>query len=102
MRPVMTLAVVRPCGPVRGNAYLVSGTRFLSRDRVCRGGVARGGFGGISPWFLPACTDATSQPSRAVSSFEDRRRAGRWDREQLIEGKAIELVSKALRVPLGV
>ena len=46
---------------------------------------------GLATWFKPACTDATPSDFREPeSSGKDRRRAGRWDREQLIGGKATE------------
>ena len=73
------------------NAYLVSGPGVLSLDRACRGGVARDVFGGISRVVL-----ARPHGFNASTFFEPRAltEAGavrvRWDREQLIGGKAIE------------
>jgi hypothetical protein len=46
---------------------------------------------GLRSWFKPACTEPTSQFSSSPRVLNvDRRRAGRWDREQLIGGKPIE------------
>ena len=58
---------------------------------ACHARVARQLAVGLMSWFKPARTEATSQifSSRGALNI-DRRRAGRWDREQLIGGKPIE------------
>jgi hypothetical protein len=82
-------AVVHPCDPGAAKAYLVSGLTVLSRDRACRVGVARHWFGGISPVVQARLHGFNASEFREpLSSDKDRRRAGRWDREQLIGGKA--------------
>jgi hypothetical protein len=62
---------------------------YLETVRVAAGSQGSGSVG-LATWFLPARTDVRLNFREPSSSLEDRRRAGRWDREQLIGGKAIE------------
>lgn len=83
------------------NAYLVSKTRFLPRDRACRGGVARAGVDGIRPWFLTAVRiqRLNLREPRTLSKTGAVRVAGIAYSSS--EGTPSSLVSRALRVPLG-
>ena len=94
--PILIDAVDRrvfiPRGLAVGDAFLIPRPcRVPRHDRARRGGVARSSLGGIGVVVQAPRTEATSQFVSGVEALnEDRRRAGRWDREQLIGGKAIE------------